>query len=119
MKKVAYELTKITKPNILLPKQMLMQDSRLVPELIPIGRDVLRSSKCDWLVRERSAYMLSYFAKLRRFTWSLRIRYSLHANFRANKLQANFVTPKCRKLQYFTAVSMRYLTKYACKTFPL
>ena len=32
-----------------------MQDPRLVPELIPIGRDVLRSSKGDWLVRERSA----------------------------------------------------------------
>ena len=32
-----------------------MQDSHLVPELIPIGRDVLRSSKCDWLVRGRSA----------------------------------------------------------------
>ena len=32
-----------------------MQDSRLVPELIPICRDVLRSSKRDWLVRERSA----------------------------------------------------------------
>ena len=33
-----------------------MQDSRLVPELmIPIGRDVLRSSKRDLLVRERSA----------------------------------------------------------------
>ena len=34
---------------------MLMQDSRLVPEVTPIGRDVLRSSKRDWLVRERSA----------------------------------------------------------------
>ena len=34
---------------------MLMQkDSRLVPELMPIGPDVLRSSKSDWLVRERS-----------------------------------------------------------------
>ena len=32
-----------------------MQDSLLVPELIPIGRDVLHSSKRDWLVRERSA----------------------------------------------------------------
>ena len=28
---------------------------RHYPELIPIGRDVLRSSKRDWLVRERSA----------------------------------------------------------------
>ena len=34
---------------------MLMQDSRLVPELIPIGRDVLRLSERDWLVHERSA----------------------------------------------------------------
>ena len=35
---------------------MLMQmDSRLVRELIPIDRDVLRLSKCDWTVRERSA----------------------------------------------------------------
>ena len=29
---------------------MLMQDSHLVPELVPIGRDVLRSSKRHWLV---------------------------------------------------------------------
>ena len=28
---------------------MLMQDSRLVPELIPICRDIVRSSKRDWL----------------------------------------------------------------------
>ena len=63
--------------------------------------------------------MFSYFAKLRRFTWCLRIRYSLHANFRAKKLQANFLVPKCRKLHYFTAVSMRHMTKYACKAFPL
>ena len=33
----------------------MQKDSRLVPELIPIGRDVLRSSKCDWFVREWSA----------------------------------------------------------------
>ena len=32
----------------------MQKDSRLVPELIPIGRDVLRSSKYDWLVLERS-----------------------------------------------------------------
>ena len=32
-----------------------MQDPRSVPELIPIGRDVLRLFKGDWLVRERSA----------------------------------------------------------------
>ena len=57
--------------------------------------------------------MFSYFAKLRRFTWSLRIRYSLHANFRANKFQANFLAPKCQKLDYFTAVSVRHVTKYA------
>ena len=44
--------TKIAKPNTLLPNQMLMQKhSRLVPELIPIGHDVLHLSKCDWLVR--------------------------------------------------------------------
>ena len=55
--------------------------------------------------------MFSYFAKPRRFTWWLRICYSLHANFRANKLQANFLAPKCRKLQYFTAVSMHHMTK--------
>ena len=35
--------------------------------------------------------MFSYFAKLRHFTWCLRIHYSLYANFRANKLQANFL----------------------------
>ena len=87
-------------------------------ELIPIGRYVLRSSKRDWLVRERNA-MFSYFAKLRRFTWSLRIRYSLHANFRANRLQANFLALKCRKLKDFTAVSVRHLTKHACKAFPM
>ena len=34
---------------------MLLQDSRLVPELIPIGRNILGSSKCDWLVREQNA----------------------------------------------------------------
>ena len=38
-----------------MPPQMLTQGSRLVPELIPIGRDVVRSSKRDWLVRGRSA----------------------------------------------------------------
>ena len=63
--------------------------------------------------------MFSYFAKLRRFTWSLKICYSLHANFRANKLQANFLAPKCRKLEYFTAFSVRHMKKYAFKAFPL
>ena len=63
--------------------------------------------------------MFSYFAKLQRFTWSLRTRYSLHANFEASKLQANFVAPKCWKLQYFIAVSARHMTKYACKAFLL
>ena len=63
--------------------------------------------------------MFSYFAKLRRFTWGLKMSYSLHANFRANKLQANFLAPKYWKLQYFTAVSVRHMTKYACKAFPL
>ena len=96
-----------------------MQDSRLVRELIPIRRDVLRSSKRDWFVLERSAICFFYFAKQRRFAWCLRTRFSLDANFRTNKLQANFLAPKCRKLQYFTAVSMRHMTKYACKAFLL
>ena len=97
---------------------MLTQDSRLVPELIPIGRDVVRSSLRDWLVRERSAICFlisqSYGVSL-----GVRIRYSLHGNFRAKKLLANFVAPKCWKLQYFAAVSIRHMTKYACKAFPL
>ena len=32
----------------------MQKDSRLVLELIPIGRDGLHSSECDWLVCERS-----------------------------------------------------------------
>ena len=32
----------------------MQKDPLLVPELIPIRHDVLRSSKCNWLVHERS-----------------------------------------------------------------
>ena len=43
---------------------------------------------------------------------------TLHANFSANKLKAKFLAPKCRKLEYFTAVSQRQMT-YAYKMLPL
>ena len=43
---------------------------------------------------------------------------TLHSNFSANKLKAKFLAPKCRKLEYFTAVSQCQMT-YAYKMLPL
>ena len=76
---------------------------------IPFGRNVLRLSKCDWFTPGWSA---TFFLTLQTYGVSLglRMRYLLHANFRANKLQANFLGPKCRKLEHFNAVSVRHMT---------
>ena len=58
---------------------LLQKNSRLVPELIPIGRDVLRLSKCDWLARERSAtcFLISQSYGVSRDLWEYVTAYTL------------------------------------------
>ena len=64
-----------------------MQDSRLVPELIPIGRDVLRSSKRDWLERERSAkcFLISQSYGVSLGVWEYVTAYALISEQRSCK----------------------------------